>query len=106
MEDNNINDFADLLDQPLDPVALIPYTVQITDEWETSDGCGFTGDLFFGDVQIASFENLGDGGCNKYLPVSGERERYRDFIRQCEAQFPDKSEPADYVLIYLELRDA
>lgn len=94
-----------VIDQPVDPEALSHYTVDITDEWETSNGCGFTGDLFVSGRQIASFENLGNGGCNRYLPVSGGREDLRDFIALTKEQFPHRLEPEDYALIYLELRD-
>lgn len=95
-----------VLDQPISPKSLDSYTVDITDEWETSQGCGFTGDLLLNGRHIASFENNGDGGCNRYLPVSGGREDFRAFCSLTKEQFPNRAEPEDYALIYLELRDA
>ena len=92
--------------KPLNPSEFDNYIVQITDEWETEDGCGFTGDLLLHGHPIFSFENDGELEGNKYL-AHGEstRENFNTFKEIATANFPDKLEPVDYALIYLEVRD-
>lgn len=92
--------------EPLSPTLFLPYTVQITDEWETEDGCGFTGDLLLHGKPVFSFENDGEHGENKYLPHGQEgRDALYDFKELSKENFPDRFEPTDYALIYLEIRD-
>lgn len=91
---------------PLQPELFLPYTVQITDEWETEDGCGFTGDVLFNGQLAFSFENDGKRDENKYLPHGQEgKDVLYDFKELSKENFPDRFEPVDYALIYLELRD-
>lgn len=92
--------------QPLNSSQFDNYIVQITDEWETEDGCGFTGDVLLHGQPIFSFENDGEHEGNKYL-AHGEknRENFGTFKEIAIANFPDKLEPIDYALIYLEVRD-
>ena len=91
---------------PLDTNAFDSYKVDITSEWETEDGCGFTGDVLLNGIAVFSFENDGEMGANKYLPHGVEgREALSDFKKLSTENFPDKFEPVDYALIYLEVRD-
>lgn len=92
--------------EPLSTDAFSNYTLQITEEWETENGCGFTGDILKDGLIIFSFENDGNGGCNKYLPQGeNSRQELRAFKELSVENFPDKLEADDYALIYLELRD-
>lgn len=91
---------------PLSEEAFKPYTVEITSEWETEDGCGFTGDVMLNGEPVFSFENDGEGGANKYLSQDVEsRQALTAFKALCKENFPDKYEATDYALIYLEVRD-
>jgi hypothetical protein len=89
--------------EPLDPAAFEPYRVEVTQEWETSRGIGFTGDVFLNDTHVFSFENDGNGGCNKYLPV-GDSSVLRSFQDIAQSQY-DVSDPSDHAVMYIEIRD-
>lgn len=91
---------------PLDASTFDPYTVQITSEWEEENGYGYTGDVLKNGEHIFSFENEGQGGANKYLCGSSEaKSSFREFEALCWEQFPERFEPVDYGVIYLEVRD-
>lgn len=90
--------------QPSDPAAFESYRVEITNEWETSRGIGFTGDVFLLDNHVFSFENLGDGGCNKYLSVV-DPATLRAFHDLATSQYPGIPEPSDHAVMYIEVRD-
>ena len=95
-----------VIDQPITPPDFFKYNVEITHEWETSRGCGFTGDVIYGNDSVFSFENLGDGGCNKYLAFDERSKKALDeFFKLCKENYPQHSDSADYALIYLELRN-
>lgn len=100
-----LNEFL-LTITPTDPLVFADYTVEITDEWETSTGCGFTGDVLRQGHVVFSFENNGDGGANRYLyHDQHSKDDFRLFTTLAEENFPQKFEAVDYALIYLELRD-
>jgi hypothetical protein len=91
---------------PLDPSTFDAYNIQITDEWESEGGFGYTGDVLKDGSHIFSFENEGVGDANKYLcPSSEAKSLFREFEQLCTEQFPDRFEPVDYGVIYLEVRD-
>lgn len=101
----DINELLQIV-EPLNPSAFTDYTVEITDEWETSKGCGFTGDVLRQGHAVFSFENNGDGGANKYLyHDQHSRDDFHLFTSLCEENFPKHFEAVDYALIYLEVRD-
>lgn len=92
--------------KPTDPEILAEYSIEITDEWETSAGVGFTGQVTREGERCFGFENLGNGGCNTYLCRSaGEAEAYEIFKVKVKEAYPDAFEPDDTALIYLEVRD-
>ena len=92
--------------KPLDERAFDQYSVDITSEWETEEGCGFTGDILLDGVAVFSFENDGEGGANKYLTQTVDsRQALTAFKTLSKENFPDKYEATDYALIYLEVRD-
>jgi hypothetical protein len=89
---------------PLDPQVFETYSVHITSEWDTEGGIGYTGDVLHKGEHIFSFENDGIGNATQYLYASNKAP-FREFKTLCEEQFPNKFEPIDLGLIYLEVRD-
>ena len=91
---------------PNNPEPLKHYSVDIVEEWETSRGVGFSGTIFAPSGVEFGFENMGDGGCNKYLAYDEKaRPAFDEFRRVSKEAYPNHPEPEDMAVMWLEVRD-
>lgn len=91
---------------PTNPDALKEYRMEIVDEWQTSRGVGFSGTVFGPTGAEFDFENLGDGGCNKYIcHTEADRACFNNFKVFAKQAYPNAVEPEDMAVMWLEVRD-
>ena len=91
---------------PADPDALKDYSIEVIDEWVTTNGVGASIDVHYKGEFAFAFEVCPNGGCNTYYANDdngkAQLQKFRDLARFL---YPDRSEPEDLAVSWIEFRD-
>lgn len=91
---------------PTNPKALEPFTISIEDEWETSNGVGWTASVSSPSGATFTVENDGNGGCNRYLTFDdASKALWGIFQTASREAYPKAAEPEDLSCLWLEIRE-
>lgn len=91
---------------PTDPDALKDYSVEVIDEWVTTNGVGASIDVHHKGEFVFAFEVCPNGGCNTYYAKDDKgKEHLEKFRALSRTLYPNVSEPEDLAVSWIEFRD-
>ena len=94
-------DLQALISKPKNEKDLKNISLIITGNVETSRGICWTADLKIDGKTVATVENEGNGGCNRYSPKN--KSLYSELVETAKLAYPKNPEPLDTLVAYLDV---
>jgi len=95
------NDIKYLVGKPASEAGLKDYTFELISQTEHSGGICWVGVLRYKGVKVATVENQGDGGANRY--VFGTPDAQKKIEQLAKRVYPKSYEPIDSLVGLLDI---